>query len=265
LLDAFASDAFLDGSLSPALFAVALFLGMVLCLEIGVRIGDRRHPDDLQGTRVNAVEGAIFGLLGLMVAFTFSGASSRFDARRHLIAEEANAIESAWLRLDLLAPEAQSALQQQFRSYLDARIEIYRRLPDVKAAEAELARSMQLQGEIWTQAVPAARAASPQAVTLLLPALNRMIEVTTQRTMAARIHPPAIVFELIFVLALASALLAGHAMAGSRVRHWLHVLGFATLVAGSVYLILDIEYPRRGLIRIDAMDRVLVELRERMG
>jgi hypothetical protein len=95
-----------------------------------------------------AVEGAIFGLLGLLVAFTFSGASARFDTRRDLIVEETNAIGSAYLRLDLLSAEAQSALQALFRQYVDVRLAVYRKLPNLTAAKEELANAIKLQGEI---------------------------------------------------------------------------------------------------------------------
>ena len=91
-----------------------------------------------------------------------------------------------------------------------------------------------------------------------------MIDITTTRTMSTQTHPPAIIFALLFGLGLASALLAGYSMAGSKSRSWLHILGFATVMAVAVYVILDLEYPRLGLIRIDAFDQALVELRESM-
>jgi hypothetical protein len=81
------------------------------------------------------VEGSVFGLLGLLVAFTFSGASSRFDTRRHLIVEETNAIGTAYLRLDVLPSTVQPALRDSFRRYLDSRLAIYRKLPDAAAAK----------------------------------------------------------------------------------------------------------------------------------
>jgi hypothetical protein len=91
-----------------------------------------------------------------------------------------------------------------------------------------------------------------------------MIDVTTTRTMAAKLHPPMVVFTMLFGLALAGALLAGYGMAGGRARSWLHMVGFAAVLAGAVYVIIDLEYPRLGLIRVDAFDRALVELRSSM-
>jgi hypothetical protein len=69
---------------------------------------------------------------------------------------------------------------------------------------------------------------------------------------------------MLFGLALAGALLAGYGMAGGRARSWLHMVGFAAVLAGAVYVIIDLEYPRLGLIRVDAFDKALVELRDSM-
>ena len=250
-----------------ALFAGGLFLGMLLLMEAGRRIAVRRIVQDADGARAGAgaVEGGIFALLGLLVAFTFSGAGTRFDARRQLVIEEANAIGTAYLRLELLPSDAQPEMRERFRAYLDSRLEVYRRLPDIQAAKAELAHSEKLQAEIWSRAVAICREQNYQPATmLLLPALNQMIDITTTRTVAAQTHPPPIIFAMLGALALVSSLLAGYGMAGGKRRSWLHVLGFSAILAATVYVILDLEYPRLGLIRVDAADQVLVDLRQSM-
>jgi hypothetical protein len=251
-----------------SLTTLALFVGMLLLLELGRRVGVRRLADDPEGaqTGTGAVDGAVFALLGLLVAFTFSGAASRFDERRSLIVQEANDIGTAYLRVDLLPAGAQPALRDLFRRYVDSRLEVYRKLPDIEAAKAELARSTRLQGEIWNYAVAAGRmeGAPPAATMLLLPALNQMIDITTTRTMALQTHPPLVIFAMLFGLALAGALLAGYGMAGGKSRSWIHMLGFAAIMAGAVYVIIEIEYPRMGLIRVDAFDQALVALRDSM-
>jgi hypothetical protein len=256
-------------ALSAFLITLGLFLGMLLAIEIGRRRGERwlaRDPDAAsQG--VGTVEGAVFGLLGLLLAFTFSGAGTRFDARRQLIVEETNAIGTAYLRLDMLPAAAQPPLRDHFRRYLDSRLAVYRKLPDMSAVKEELAKSNDLQAEIWRQAVTAVRAegAPPAVPMLLLPALNEMFDITTTRTMTAQMHPPAIVFVMLFGLALLASLLAGYGMAGGQARKWLHMIGFALIMAFSVYVILDLEFPRLGLIRVDAFDQALVDLRASMN
>ena len=250
-------------------FTFGLFLGMLLFLEIGRRAGLRRVKEDsgTAGEGVGAVDGAVFALLGLLLAFTFSGASSRFDTRRQLIVEETNDIGTAYLRLDLLPADAQPTLREGFRRYLDARLEVYRKLPDVAAAKESLAKANALQGQIWRQAVAASRAegAPPSAPILLLPALNAMIDITTTRTMATQMHPPVVVFVMLFGLALAASLMAGFGITGAKMRSWFHVLGFALVMAIAVYVILDIEYPRLGLIRVDVFDQALIDLSESMN
>jgi hypothetical protein len=99
---------------------------------------------------------------------------------------------------------------------------------------------------------------------LLLPALNAMLDITTSRTLAARIHPPMPIFIMLFGLALSSALLAGYSMAGARSHPWFHMLAFAAVIAGAVYVILDLEFPRLGLIRFGAFDQALADLLEHM-
>ena len=252
--------------LSAALTAIGLFGGTLIMLEIGRRVGVRRAAREGEGARagMGAVEGAVFGLMGLLIAFTFSGAAARFDTRRQQITEEANNIGTAWLRLDLLPTGAQPALRENFRRYVDTRIEAYAKLPDIEAARVALARSSVLQAEIWTQAAAASREGPPAAAMLLLPALNQMIDITTTRTMTAKTHPPLIIYAMLVVLTLISALLAGYDMAAAKTRSWIHMLGFAFVMAASVYVILDLEYPRMGLIRLHSADHVLIELRQGM-
>jgi len=254
--------------LVASLLALGLFIGILILLEVGRRIGERRLGRDPDGARTGTgpVEGAIFGLVGLLIAFTFSGAASRFDDRRELIVQETNAIGTAYLRLDLLPAGARATMQERFRRYLDARLEGYRKLPDVEAARAVLTQANAMQGEIWTEAIAAAQSegASPDALKLLLPALNDMFDITTTRTNATAMHPPMIIYGMLVVLTLASALMAGYGMAGSRGRPWLHILGFAMVMALAVYIIIDIEYPRLGLIRVEGFDQALMSLRTGM-
>ena len=156
----------------------------------------------------------MFALFGLLVAFTFSGAASRFEDRRHLIAEEANAIGTAYLRLDLLPSDAQPQLRELFLRYLDARFSVYRQIEDEAATESLLAESARLQSAIWKLVVdvgstPGRGSASDAASAA---GLNEMIDITATREMATQNHPPLIVFLLLGGL-------EPHLRAAGRVRH----------------------------------------------
>jgi hypothetical protein len=255
--------------ISAVLYSVLLLLGMLGMLEIGRVLGLRRRHVESASEResLSTVEAAVFALFGLLMAFTFSGAASRFNEKRMMVAEEANAIGTAFLRLDVVAKEAQPSLREHFRQYVDSRLETYLRLPDLEAATGEMARSTKLQGMIWSESVAAVGlpGSHPSAGLLLLPALNTMIDVTTTRTMAMQVHPPGIVFALLFVLGLICSLLAGYRMAVGEYRSWLHIVGFAIITVVIVYVTIDVEYPRAGLFRIDAADQVLVQVRSSMN
>jgi len=250
-------------NLQISLVVVGLFVGMLVCQEFGRRIGFRHRrvePDHDKG--IGAAEGAVFGILGLFLAFTFSGAGERFDERRHQIVDEANAIENAWLRVDVLRPADRAPLRALIRDYLDSRILIYRKIPDMKAVEAERAHAHDLQQRIWDTAVAGADTVHEQyPYTVLLPALNEMYEIAAKRTAATRIHPPFGVFAILAILALVGSVFSGYGLAAQRQRPWLHALGFATVMTAAIFITLDLEYPRFGFLRIDKMDEVLVELR----
>lgn len=255
--------------MNPALWSVgisaALFSLMMACLEIGYRIGHRdsgKHPEGAHAG-IGAVEAAVFALLGLLLGFTFAGATSRLDTRRELIVHEANAIGTAYLRLDLLPAIDQPQMHKLFRDYLDARVRAYEKLPNLKSAEEEMARAERLQEDIWSHAVGSSRTDSTQNVArLLLPAINEMIDVTASRRVALYTHLPVLIFALLIFVALLSGLLAGYAMAERRSRSSLHMLLYALVVSLTVYAVLDLDYPRSGLIRLHAADQALRQLRD---
>jgi hypothetical protein len=254
------------------LLALLTILGMIAgtlgMLEIGRRLGMRRlarDPDSAQAS-TGAIDGAVFGLLGLLIAFTFSGAGSRYDTRRSMIVQEANAIGTAWLRLDLLPVAAQPPLREKFRNYLDARLAVFRKIPDLAAVKAEYDRANALQSDIWSLAIAACRDSGSQPVTmLLLPSLNEMFDTATSRTAGALEHPPMIIYAMLGALLLAGALLAGVGLGVGKVRNWFHAIAFVLVMTLTVYVILDFEFPRVGIIRIHGFEQVLIDLRQSMN
>jgi len=255
-------------TLVAILSAAALFVAMLVFYEIGRRVGVARLASDPDGLAhgIGAVDGAVFALLGLLIAFTFSGAASRFEARRDLITQEANAIGTAYLRLDLLPGDAQSELRELFRRYVDLRAVVYAEAADRPATEAKLAEAAAMQETIWAKAVAAGRRpdAIAPATMLLLPALNDMIDITTTRVTATRDHPPLVIYLLLAGMSLVGSLLIGYGMAENKRQSWLHTVAFAIVLSLTVYVIVDLEFPRVGLIRVDAADQLLLELRKSM-
>lgn len=256
-----------DPSAWGGAIAIGMFLAILVALRAGRWIGQRsisRHGGTISS--VGSLEAAVFALLGLLIAFTFSGALTRFDARRAQAVDEANAIGTAWYRIDLLPEAAQPGLRDTMKKYVDSRIATYRKIEDIEAAKVELARSQQLQSEIWSQAIAALRRpdAQPGANLLVVPALNSMFDITTVRVVATQMHPPIIIYWMLIGFAIAAALLAGYQVAGEKGYTWLQKVGFAAIISLTIFVILDMEYPRRGFVRIDAIDQVLVNQRASM-
>ena len=236
--------------------ALLLFPAMILLLELGRRL--RRSGSTATGS--SAIEGAIFGLFGLLLAFTFSGAISRYDNHRLLLTEEVNDIGTAYLRLDLLPPQMQPELRRLFRDYTNSRLGLFDAVGDEITPE-----TLRLQGTIWQRATTAASSpgAAPDAAKLLLPAIGDMIDITSTRQNAFNMHPPPVVYWLLFAFSGGAALMAGYSMKPGG-RDWVYSVALALAVTLTVYTILDVEYPRRGLIRLDDHDRMLISLRESM-
>lgn len=246
-------------------FALVLFLCLLGLEVLGCRRGARRLELDPSGTRVSAIEGSIFGLLGLLIAFTFSGAATRFELRRQQIVAETNAVGTAWLRLDLLPAERRGGVRDSMRAYVDARLEGHRRLPDIDAAQESFARASELQGAIWSGALAAcAETEGPQATMLVLTALNQMFDIAGERVAAMRMHTPYLIYGLLVLLSLCCAFLAGFAIAKAKAPSWTYMLAFAAVLTFTVYAIVDLELPRAGIIRLDATDQLLMNMRRSM-
>jgi hypothetical protein len=245
---------------------LSLFVGMSLLSILCYRLGRRRIKEEDSTTEVSgAIMAAVLTLLGLMIAFLFSGAYSRYDARRQLIVQEANAIGTAYLRLDLLPASAQVPLREKFREYATSRAVFYEKLTDVQEAKKEYFRACALQKEIWSKAVAASTGPQQQSTRiLLLPALNEMIDIVTTRTVAVQTHPPLVIYVVLCAIAFACAGLIGYRSSISEHPNHLYNVLLAASISIVFYLILDIEYPRYGLINLDTVNHILVDLAESM-
>jgi hypothetical protein len=243
-------------SLSP-IDALPLFFAMLVLTELGRKL----HARSPHQKSSSAIEGAIFGLFGLLLAFTFSGAIARYDTHRKLVIEEVNDISTAYLRLDLLPKEIQPGLRQNFRDYVASRLDRFDSPTNMPVSK----ETIRLQKIIWTKATDAtaASAAHSEGGRLLLPALNQMFDVTTTRKNAFEMHPPIVVYMLLFALSCGCAFFAGYNMTDPH-RNLLHIIAFAAVISLTIYGTLEIEYPRKGLIRLSSTDQAFTDLRNSM-
>lgn len=260
-------------ALFAVLIAVAFFACSLLLLNYGRRLGMRYLRKD-QGimTGLTTVEGAVFALIGLLLAFTISGALQRFDDRRQLVIQEANAASTAHDRLALFEGDLASELKTKLEDYVQARIDLYRMPHDYSLrrrteffSREQQDKILDLKNRLWDTAV----AACPQATfrpacAQSLPALTSLFEVARLRLGASEKHPPQVVYVMLFGLGLGGSLLAGFGMAAAKSRSWIHMLIFAATLTSTLYVLTDMEYPRLGLIHIENFDHFLVDAHQQM-
>jgi hypothetical protein len=174
------------------------------------------------GRGASEIEATIFAIFGLLLAFTFNTAYSRYEQNRQAVVEEVNVIWNACLRMDLLAPADQQPIKAKIKSYVAWRISFWQDLPQSltwsvierdSAASRDLERAALLKREIWSMSVEATRSlATTNAQELVLDALGQMISTSANRLSALSAHPPLYIYAALYALALATAWFAGHAM-----------------------------------------------------
>ena len=252
------------------LFFVSSLMSLIYGRRLGLLYLKRNGTDNMTG--LPSVEGAVFALTGLLIAFSISGALHRFDERRQLVTQEANAVSTSFDRLALFEGELARDLQNKLKTYVHARIELYRMPHDFSLWDGEEIWSREQQDkivELKKQVWDAILAACPQSgfrpsCSLAIPALANVFEVARLRLAAAERHPPQIVYVMLFGLGLGSSLLAGFSMAAAPARSWIHMVVFAGALAVTLYVITDIEFPRLGLVRIEDHDHFLIDVFEQM-
>lgn len=247
------------------LFSLAFFLALLASLEIGrwLRLRNPKIGADDPSAGTSTTEGVVFALLGLLIAFTFTSSASRFDERRKLIVDQANALGTAWLRTDLLPESDREPIRQNMREWVKLSLDAttVAQEDDLTRFNANLQESQRLQNAVWQKATTAVQSpALQQYSVLVLPPINEWIDLTTTRIEMIHRGVPPLVMPTLVALSLAGAVLAGFNMAKQTSRSLLHMLTFAGAIAFSMYVIMDLNHPRAGLIRIDAVDDVFHQL-----
>jgi len=251
-----------------ALSAIALAVGMLAMIALGRRNGIRRVAADPVHARagLGVIDASVFALLGLVLAFTFNGAGERFAARRAHMGDELQVIEGGWRKLDLLPAEEQPAMRTLFRRYVDERIAAYRAVPDRARVVAKIKAAMGTLEEIWTRSVAITATGTGVAARVhIVPAIDRMIEMNTKSWVLMIQHPPRIVYVVMAVLMLLTALFVGEGMAEASRPSVPHVVGLVVILSGLYFVIMDLENPMMGLIHLDTTLAALDDLRRSFG
>ena len=245
------------------LAAIAFFIG---ALELGYRLGARRqvNADEPDKTHANTLHGAVLGLLALLLGFTFAMAVSRYETRKTLMVDQANAIGTAALRGLMLPPPHAERTTVLLREYVETRF-LYnasvRGSEGVKAAEA---RASSIESELWAMARTLLNEdAKSQPGSLYTQALNDMFDIREKRRFALDDRVPAIVTVMLFVVSAAAMGLVAYSSGLSGRRRAKANITFAALIALVLTIILDIDSPRVGFVK--ASQDSLVRLQQSLN
>lgn len=229
---------------------LATLLGLML---LAWRWGQRQNKSE-EGAGGGLVESAIFALFGLLMAFSFSASQARFEERRQIAIQEVNAVSTAALRLDLLPNPVQPEARTLFQTYVQGRLAYLGGLGSGADPAPLWTQNQADQTKIWKQAVVQSDPARPNGVhNLLLPALNEMFDIANTRHQATLNHIPPGIALLLSLLSVLTAWMAGRAL-GTRPGWLAHATLYAVVVVATLGIILDLDYPRLGLIRVDYAD-----------
>ncbi|MGA3210331.1 MAG: hypothetical protein ABSD20_03435 [Terriglobales bacterium] len=235
---------------------VILFAFMALMLaasEAGLRFGFNAQPTVTEKTKskISVVEDAVLGVLGLLLAFTMSMAVTRFEVRKQIVLDEANAIGTSLLRAQLLPHPEGPEIASLLRNYVDVRVRFADAGADVEQVKAARANALRLQNEFWTRAVAyGQKDPNPVKAGLLLQSLNQAIDLESARWMAIQNHVPQTVILVNALVAVLAATMVGYAFGLEGRRQVFST--FLLIIAITVLLavIVDLDRPRKGLIRV---------------
>ncbi|MFP3868941.1 MAG: hypothetical protein ACLFUU_12430 [Desulfobacteraceae bacterium] len=230
--------------------SIVVFLGATW---IGFLMGRAQQSrlDERSRTQITTIQVAILGLLALLLGFTFAMSMSRYDKRKQMVLEEANAISTTFLRTQLLPEPFRQAISNLLRQYVDVRLEFYATGIDEKKLAQASARAQKLHRQIWSY-IPALGEKDPRAVTtgVFLLSLNEMIDLHAKRLTAMENHVPQSALILLYALSTFSVWIVGYSSGLSGLRNLFLTMMLPFLIAAVINVIVDIERPRRGLIKV---------------
>lgn len=219
--------------------------------EIGFQLGRRRGPVREGRDPSILVQGSAFTVLALLLGFSFSLALGRYDGRRSALMREANAINVAFLRAQILDTTSALAERADLRAYIDQRLAYARSDADPRQRQAADTQSILLQRRMWARAIASAqRDPHSTMAPLYVTALNDVIALSREEAAILNAHIPDVVIGWLLLIAFITAAMMGYGFGREGKRALIFKAVFAVMVALVFGLVLDLDRPQRGLIRV---------------
>jgi hypothetical protein len=235
------------------LFAVVLFLSILVAMDAGYRLARRLYRDSegAKDTSFDVTQTAVFAVSGLVLAFSYASGAQRFDARRGLVVKEANAIGTTYLRASFLPVAKADRFRRLLRDYTQVRLAAYRLDADPVGWAAYMAQSSRMQRDLWDIGERRGNR-DPRNVELatLNPALTETFDVASEQQQALTSHIPPSILGLDVVVTVLVGLLNGFAFGRSGKPNPYISVTFALLLTFVVFTIADLDRPQGGLVHV---------------
>jgi hypothetical protein len=239
---------------TDSLWIVAiLIVVMLLVSEVGNRLGRRLHPEATDASRSHflAVKGSLLGLLALLLAFTFNLASQRNETRQHLVVDEANLLHSLYLRSTLLPEPQQGQFEQLLRQYVDVRVSFFASGRDLSKINDALVQSDDLQTKMWQSVKSMSEQEPPvHGTDAMLQILSDEWTLQRDRLYAFENRVPDPVIILVLGCSIVAMGAVGVSAGLAKHNSIIARLCLALVLAGTIHIILDLDRPRRGLVKV---------------
>jgi len=232
------------------LFVLLISLVMMwvsVWIGAGLRKG-RRSLEEHERDDYGLIIAAILTLLGLIIGFSFSMAITRYDQRKNLEEEEANAIGTEYVRADLLPAADAAKVRTLLLKYLDQRVSFYETRDDVELQKINTVTT-QLQGELWSAVAAPAEARPTPVLAIVVAGMNEVLNSQGYTQAAWWNRIPSAAWGLMIAIAIVCNILIGYGAHGQKTRAAL-LLVLPLVVSISFYLIADIDSPRGGMVRV---------------
>jgi hypothetical protein len=247
-------------------FWSGLFAALVMVLlaaEIGFRLGRRQGQGSLQErSAVSQLQASLLGLLALLLGFTFAMAQSRYEMRRELTVDDANAIGTTYLRARTLPEPYRGRIAGLLRQYIDVELQVYPVSDDPRRLDEVRRQARQLQQELWSQAAELAARDPSVIVGLFLSTLNDTIDLHGKRAAALMARVPLSVWRVLWFVSVVSMGLTGYGCGRGGHRSWAVVLIVALAITSVALVIVDLDRPIVGPAQIS--QQPLLDLRDTM-
>ena len=241
--------------------AIILFFSMLTAIWIGYKIGLKKTITDNKNSEISS---SLLGLLALILGFTFAMAGSRYENRKNNLIDEANCIGTAILRSDIYPDSLKNEFKKDFEAYLNSRRDYYLLDNDEVKLTASLKQSAVASERLWNRATFFSKDKDYFIQSnMMIPALNQMFDSASTSNMVLNSKVPETIVYLLLTFSVIISFFIGYNSGLEKKINTKFITGFCYLICIVIFITLDLDRPRRGLIKLDTEISLMQKLNQK--